>query len=414
MDEREHTPWQGGPWERGEHLPPPPRVDIPRPLPPVLRPKRRSRRLHWAPPLHWPLFLGLFLLCCLGVLLQWRGVHIPGFSGDVPEPPSIEEPYQPEQLNTTPPHIPQAPTDTGVTVEFAPAQGEPLSYREIYDTAHPCMVSIGCLKNGVAHSGTGIILTDDGHILTNAHVVANGREVMVYLHDNRAFPAALVGFAPEEDLAVLKVEAEGLTPAVFGDSHLLHIGDPVAALGDSLGYRSTLSSGIVSALDRELELFGDPMVLIQTNAAINSGNSGGALLNEYGQVVGVTSVKIVARDGSAEAVGFAIPSRRVRYVVNTLMAGEPVRSGFFGLTVLTAGMEGGGLEILEVAPWSDGASRGLQAGDVILSADGLPVNDVTDLARVRLDRGPGDPVELVCRRGDREFSLTLLLADRPR
>lgn len=146
-----------------------------------------------------------------------------------------------------------------------------------------------------------MVLTQDGYIITNAHVVAGASAVSVPPPSNRTVPASLVGFDAAEDLAVLKVDAAGLIPAQFGDSNTLRIGEPVAALGDSLGYRATFTDGIVSALDREVKVEGITMSLIQTTAAINYGNSGGPLLNQYGQVVGINTIKIVTEDGSAEA-----------------------------------------------------------------------------------------------------------------
>ncbi len=147
---------------------------------------------------------------------------------------------------------------------------------------------------------------------------------------------------------------------------------------------------------------GVTMVLIQTSAAINFGNSGGALINQYGQVVGITTIKIVTDDGSAEALGFAIPSRRVKYVVDALIAGEEIRTGVFGFTVSTRPLEGGGLEMISGGPQaSDAAAKGLQAGDIILAANGQTVTTTQDLARLKLSMGPGDVITLTIRRGRR-------------
>ena len=144
----------------------------------------------------------------------------------------------------------------------------------------------------------------------------------------------------------------------------MRIGDPVAAIGDPLGYRSTITDGIVSALDREVEVDGVTMVLIQTSAAINFGNSGGALINQYGQVVGITTIKIVTDDGSAEALGFAIPSTRVKYVVDALIDGREIQTGVFGFTVITSPTDSGGLEIREVDPASDAYTKGFSAFNI--------------------------------------------------
>jgi len=337
----------------------------------------------------------LLLLATVSMAVYLAWTRSPGaiFRGQLPILP--EGPWRGEQsYSTEPPEIPRTGTGSGVTVTLAPAGGGTLSYTQIYEKLAPSMVSIETADRDGYSTGTGIVLTQDGYLITNAHVVAGGQRVRVALADNSVLDAKLVGFDADEDLAVLKVEAEGLTPAEFGDSLALRIGDPVAALGDPLGYRSTLTEGIVSALDREVDVDGITMVLIQTSAAINFGNSGGALINQYGQVVGVTTVKIVSEDGSVESLGFAIPSRRVKYVADALIEGREIKTGVFGFTVYTFPAEGGGLEIKEVDRRSDAWAQGLQAGDVIVAVNGTKVSGTQDLVRLKQGLGPGDVVEI--------------------
>ena len=255
-----------------------------------------------------------------------------------------------------------------------------------------------------------MVLTEDGYIITNAHVVAGAKEVRVMFHNNRILPASLVGFHAVEDLAVLKVETSGLTPARFGDSNVLRIGEPVAALGDSLGYRA-FTDGIVSSLDREVEVEEVTMSLIQTTAAINYGNSGGPLLNQYGQVVGINTIKIVTKDGSAEGLGFAIPSRRVKYVADHLIAGEEIKTGRFGFSVNRIPVEGGGLELLEVEENSDAWTKGLLEGDILLEVNGVPIAGFEDLTRIKLGLGPGDVVSFVCERDGKRFTVEVELIE---
>ena len=404
MSNRNDDLWQGGPWEQpSPQVPPLPRLTPPAP---VLRPRRRRRR-------KWPWFAGLaVLLLALGLatalLGGQAGRHI--FSPQSPDPE--DGPQTVQEYSTDPPSIPRAETGTGITLALQPDTGLPLTYGEIYDRCLPSVVSIEAATPSVYSSGTGIVMTADGYIITNAHVVAGAEWVRVILWNNESLDASLVGFDASEDLAVLKVDAQGLAPAQFGDSFSLRIGDPVAALGDPLGYRSTLTDGIVSALDREVEVDGVTMTLIQTSAAINFGNSGGALINQYGQVVGITTVKIVTDDGSAEALGFAIPSVRVKYVVDTLIAGEKVRPGVFGFTVDTRPLEGGGVKLVDVDPASDAWAKGLRPGDVILSAGGQAVSGLQDLSRLKLSRGAGDGVLLTCRRADGTlYTAEILLVD---
>ena len=415
MNDHNDGLWQGGSWERSDcPLPELPAVHIPEgPVRPA-RKRPRLRRRRWK----WPWFAGLLslivVLCLSAALLEryFMGQAILRHWDRDGMPSVGEEQPQDEKLDDTPPAIPQAETGTGVTVELQPAQGAVLPYTQIYDRAILSAVSIqASTGRGYASAGSGVVLTEDGYIITNAHVVAGAREVKVMFHDNRTLPASLVGFDAVEDLAVLKVEASGLTPAQFGDSSVLHIGEPVAALGDSLGYRATFTDGIVSSLDREVEVEGVTMSLIQTTAAINYGNSGGPLLNQYGQVVGINTIKIVTEDGSAEGLGFAIPSRRVKYVADHLIAGEEIKTGRFGFSVNRIPVVGGGLELLIVEEDSDAWTKGLRAGDILLEADGAPIAGFEDLTRLKLGLGPGDGVTFLCERDGEQFTVEVELIE---
>lgn len=415
MNDHNDGLWQGGSWERSDcPLPELPAVHIPEgPVRPA-RKRPRLRRRRWK----WPWFAGLLslivVLCLSAALLEryFMGQAILRH-WDRDGMPSIgEEQPQNEELDDTPPAIPQAETGTGVTVELQPAQGAVLPYTQIYDRAILSAVSIqASTGRGYGSAGSGVVLTEDGYIITNAHVVAGAREVTVMFHDNRTLPASLVGFHAVEDLAVLKVDASGLTPAQFGDSSVLRIGEPVAALGDSLGYRATFTDGIVSSLDREVEVEGVTMSLIQTTAAINYGNSGGPLLNRYGQVVGINTIKIVTEDGSAEGLGFAIPSRRVKYVADHLIAGEEIKTGRFGFSVNRIPVVGGGLELLIVEEDSDAWTKGLRAGDILLEANGAPITGFEDLTRLKLGLGPGDGVTFLCERDGEQFTVEVELIE---
>ena len=311
--------------------------------------------------------------------------------------PFSEENYRREETQNTnqPPDIPQAETGTGFTLTLNESHGEALSLSQVHSKAIESLVSIEAYSDVYFSSGSGVILSSDGYIVTNAHVVAGANDVRVQLSDNRIFPASLVGFSAQEDLAVLKIDVDGLPAAEFGDSNALVCGESVSALGDSLGYRGTFTDGIISALDREMTMEdGSTMVLIQTSAAINFGNSGGPLLNQYGQVVGINTIKIIADDGSAESLGFAIPSTRVKYVTDHLIAGEEIRTAAFGFTVSIVQLPEGGLELLDVDPTSDAYAQGLRAEDILVAANGQSISSTQDLVRLKQTLGPGDQVEL--------------------
>ena len=412
MDNQNDGLWRGGPWEQpSPAFPDPPAVRVPKGAytsrRPVLRVRRRRKKWTW--------FLGLGALIaavCLSILLLDRLLdQRPLLQAPFPY---IGEDWQYEdtgQQSTDPPDIPRADTGSGVTVSLLPVHGEALDYAGIYERTAASAVSIESKHADGYSSGTGVVLTQDGYLITNAHVVAGAQLVRVILHDNRALPASLVGFDAVEDLAVLKVEAEGLVPAEFGDSNALRIGEPVAALGDSLGYRATFTDGIVSALDREVQVDDTKMTLIQTSAAINYGNSGGPLFNQYGQVVGINTVKIVSEDGSAEGLGFAIPSRRVKYVADRLIAGEEVRAGIFGFMVYRTLAEGGGLELQSVERSSDAWAKGLRSGDVLLEANGVPITGLEVLTRLKLDLGAGDSVTLTYLRNGERYTVDVELIE---
>lgn len=337
---------------------------------------------------------------------------IPDAETTEPSPTELSRPG-----GTTPQlEISQSPA----SVENIPQEGG-LSLQEIYVKAIDSVVSISCSGYGGNASGTGVILSKDGYIVTNCHVVENAAAIQVELSDDRIFPAQLIGSDAVSDLAVLYIDADGLTPAEFGDSGALRVGDAVAAIGDPLGaeLRGTMTNGIVSAINRDLTTGGRTMTLIQTNAALNEGNSGGPLLNCYGQVVGINTMKIGDYVSSAgvEGLGFAIPSTTVQEIVNQLItngfvAGRP-SIGLVGETIssfyqlyyrLPAG-----LLITEVDPDSDAAEVGIVPGDILISLDGTRVTTMESLTRLLYSHEAGDTVQLIIYRSGRQYAVDVTL-----
>ena len=331
----------------------------------------------------------------------------------LPEAASVQEamPYSTMQLQQSPQSQENIPVEGG------------LSLQEIYTRNIDSVVSISCSGYNTASTGTGVILSPDGYIVTNAHVVEGAGSITVLLTDDREFTAQLMGSDEISDLAVLQIQAEDLLPAEFGDSTQLRVGDTVAAIGDPLGvkYRGTYTDGIVSAINRDVAMDGRNMTLIQTNAALNSGNSGGPLINCYGQVIGINTMKIGAFTDSAgvEGIGFAIPSATVKDIVDQLISqgyvsGRP-----------TLGIEGealssfyqhyyrmpAGLYITYVQPGSDAYSKGIENGDMLLSINGHRITTMEEMKSLLYDREVGETVEaIIYRQGDR-YRLELTLGE---
>ena len=268
MKEQPNDLWRGGPWEQpSPSFPTPPPVVVPARRPPVLRVRRRRRTL-------LP-FLALFLLV-VGLSLGTVAVRWLLPWDDEPLTPHLSEQEERDPFAA----LERAETGTGVQVQISQREGEVMDAVEIYEKCVPSVVSIQADGEGEYSTGTGVVMSADGYILTNAHVVADSLRMSVLLSDGRVMEARLVGADAGEDLAVLKVEASGLTPAEFGDSDRLRCGEMVVAIGDPLGYRTSITQGIVSALNRTVPVDGVELQVIQTSAPINFGNSGGALIND--------------------------------------------------------------------------------------------------------------------------------------
>lgn len=249
-------------------------------------------------------------------------------------------------------------------------------------------------------TGSGIILSEDGYIVTNNHVVEGGDSIAVTLDDGETYAAELIGTDVKSDIAVLKIDAQNLPAAEFGDSSQVEVGEAAIAIGNPLGLNGTVTAGIISAVNREIQVGSSNMVLLQTDASINPGNSGGALLNEYGQVIGVNSAKISSED--SEGLGFAIPSNTVGPIVEELIdrgyvSGRPL-TGISGRNVsaLTAAFYNipQGILVDQVAPESDAAAKGLTAGDVIIGVDDIRVENISDACTLRDEHKAGDTMKL--------------------
>jgi 2-alkenal reductase len=276
-------------------------------------------------------------------------------------------------------------------------------------------------------SGSGVIISDQGHVITNAHVVEGSRRLEVVLADGRTLPASLVGRDTFSDLAVIKIEPGAAPTAVFGDSDALLAGDTVIAIGSPLGdLTNTVTVGVVSARDRSIETSSGFQMegLLQTDAAINSGNSGGPLVSLKGEVVGINTL-VVRGSGSgasAEGLGFAIPSNTVKAIASQLIATGQVTRPYLGIrwewiTPALAAANGLGVSfgayVTDVTSGSPAAGAGLRTGDVVIGMDGTRFDGDSPFLNRLLTHAPGETVTLEVKRGAAEFQLPVTLTERP-
>lgn len=328
--------------------------------------------------------------------------------------------YSPYEVETEPGDITiqSWPTGQGVKLDVLRDHGEALTAQEVYRQVNPSVVRVMVQVGSKASLGTGVIFTENGYILTNYHVVEGGSDCYIALDTGASYQASYVAGDPVNDLAVLKVDAQGLPAAEFGDSEDLEVGDTVYAIGNPLGYElwGTMTDGIVSAVDRNVTVDGRTMTLIQTNAALNSGNSGGPLINEYGQVVGLNVIKMSSSYFSIEGLGFAIPSATMDRVVDDLLAsGETQLQPVLGLSVLLEATQlsetESGLEVVEVTEGLAADRAGVRVGDYVLAADGYPLETSKDLLWVRRQKRIGDELTMTLWRDGEILEVTLSLRE---
>lgn len=302
---------------------------------------------------------------------------------------------------------------------------EELTLQQLYNRCSPSVVGV-MAQMGTSGSygwGTGVIIDSSGYIVTNAHVIAEATACTVVLWNGRECAALLVGSDPLSDLAVLKIEAKGLVPAEFGNSDDLSVGDEVVAIGNPLGaeFSGTLTNGIISAINRNVDYSGTNLTLIQTNAALNEGNSGGPLINMYGQVIGITNMKMVNNYGGAtiEGIGFAIPSTTVKAVCDQLIAkgkveGRPGIGITCGSVPQQAMDEYGlpeGLYITEVSEGSDAKAKGILPGDVLTHINGQKVLTTDDVLSIRDEHKIGDVLIFTIYRDGETFDVGVEIYD---
>jgi len=307
---------------------------------------------------------------------------------------------------------------------------EPLSIVEIAERVAPAVVGIQnkVVYNGFVTrtvnqgSGSGIIISEDGYIVTNYHVIEGASDVTVILNTGEEYKAKLVGKDSKTDIAVIKIEPDQkLTKAILGDSNSLRVGELAVAIGNPLGQQlsGTVTAGIISALDRNIKIDNKTMNLLQTDAAISPGNSGGALVNQYGEVIGINTAKIEA--SGAEGLGFAIPISNAKPVIEDLInygyvKGRPL----IGVTLRELNKQlayyndlpvSEGLYVVDVAPYSGAELAGIQRGDIIVKCNGEKVKTVNQLNAIRDKHKAGDTLELEIIRDNQTLKVMVKLTE---
>ncbi|MEW5888188.1 MAG: trypsin-like peptidase domain-containing protein [Pseudomonadota bacterium] len=335
--------------------------------------------------------------------------------------------------------VPPAPREVVTVHEQAPAAGAApgaAGFRRAARRAMPSVVNVYTLKRvprglpwgdpgrrlfggeelapqPATSLGSGVVVSADGYLLTNNHVVEGADQIAVMFSSGQAAEAHVVGTDPETDLAVLKVEAKGLTPIVFADADGIDVGDAVLALGNPFGVGLTVTQGIVSATGRNrlgINIFEN---FIQTDAAINPGNSGGALVDATGALVGINTA-IYSESGGSQGIGFAIPVTIVRQVLEQIVRTGRVERGWLGVEARDLPPDlGRGVGIAGVLRGGPADAAGIQPGDIILSLAGKPVTDSVSLMTAVASAAPDSTVEIRLRRAERELALRVQVGRRP-
>jgi len=311
-----------------------------------------------------------------------------------------------------------------------PTDGSAMTPAQLYASQVNSVVAISTTiqsgRTSGQSSGSGFILTEDGYVITNYHVVEGATAIQVLLHDGTEYDAELVGKDSSNDLAVLKVEATGLPAATLGSSNDLVIGDMVVAIGNPLGeLASTQTVGYVSGIDREVSTGGSitTISMIQTDAAINPGNSGGPLFNMYGQVIGITTAKYSGTTGSGasiEGIGFAIPIDDVEPLIRDLIDYGYVTGAYMAVTVQDTDSESAamfgiptGAYIVSVEKGGAADRAGIQAKDIVIGVDSYEVGNVTELTRALRNYKAGDTATVKLIRSGKEMTLEITFDEKP-
>ena len=339
-----------------------------------------------------------------------------GLASKKADAPAVTNATAPTGGATTTPIPPATPSTTvpaaGSGSTAAPPAGAPLDVKAILAKVEPSVVDIVAANRRASGEGTGIIISSDGYVLTNAHVVDRASRVSVAVAGSaRALSATVVGADDAHDVALLKIEGvSGLPAAELGRSADVTVGEDVVAIGNALGLRGdpTVTRGIVSALNRTVESLTG---MIQTDAAINPGNSGGPLVNSAGQVIGINTA--VAADG-AQNIGFAIPIDKAKSLADRLKTGQgPAPTAFLGVSTTETEDGSAGALVVSLVPGGPAERAGINVGDLVVTFDGKPVSGADTLSGLVQGRQPGDTVQVVVERNGSSRTVSVTLGTKP-
>ena len=321
---------------------------------------------------------------------------------------------------------------SGGSVQPLPSDGSSLSPSQLYAGSRDSVVAISSTIQSSSiygtstgtSSGSGFIWSEDGYVVTNYHVIENATEVSVITYDSTEYPAQVVGHDAANDIAVLKIEADGLSAAPIGSSAQMSIGDMVAAIGNPLGtLASTQTIGYVSGINREVTTDNATISMIQTDCAINPGNSGGPLFNMQGQVIGVTTAKYSGTTNSGatiEGIGFAIPIDDVVPIINDLIQYGYVTGAYMGVTAMDTDAQSAaqfglptGAYIVSVIDGGAADKAGIQPKDIVIDLGGTTIRNRTDLTRALRNYKAGDTTTVTVIRSGKEMTLDITLDEKP-
>ena len=370
-------------------------------------------------------FPSLVLQLALAAIVGYAGARYAINHAPQPPVPSLPAPAPVAPTLPAPPVAAPAPAAPSAGNGDGAGKALSVSYRSAVERAAPSVLTVHSartmargplglggrtlLSQGL---GSGVLIDRDGYVVTNNHVVAGANELAVALPDGSLRPTRLIGVDPDSDLALLKIEAAGLTPITFGDLRGVAVGDVVLAVGNPLGVGQTVTQGIISALGRKGIGINPIENFIQTDAAINPGNSGGALIDTSGRLIGINSA-ILSRGGGSEGIGFAIPIDLAQKVIASLKKTGRVARGWLGVSTGPAGRGESGALVIAVQRGGPAARAGIEPGDVIVRFGNRDIAEPEDVAGATLETEPGTRVPVEIARNGKRRTVDVALGTRP-